>query len=66
MSENSKQGQSPIDSIVRRKEEALERRSSSERIADGVGVFAGSPPFVVFHLALLVVWLLVNSGKVRT
>lgn len=64
MSENSKQGQSHIDSIVRQEEDALERRSSSERIADGVGVFAGSPPFVVIHLAILIVWLLVNSGKI--
>jgi hypothetical protein len=31
MSEDSKQSQSHIDSIVRQEEEALERRSSSER-----------------------------------
>jgi hypothetical protein len=37
MSENSVQGQSHIDSIVRQEEEALERRSSSERLADAVG-----------------------------
>jgi uncharacterized membrane protein len=64
MSENSVQSQSHIDSIVRQEEEALERRSSSERLADAVGAFAGSPLFVVFHLVLVVAWLLINSGKI--
>ena len=64
MSENSMQSQSHIDSIVRQEEEALERRSSSERLADAVGGFAGSLFFVVFHLALVIAWLLVNSGKI--
>jgi len=64
MSENSRQSQSHIDSIVRREEQELERRSRSERLADGVGLFAGSIPFVMLHLALLIAWLLVNSGKI--
>src|ERR1700680_200906 len=64
MSENSRQSESHIDSIVRQEEEALERRSSSERLADGVGVFAGSLLFVLLHLVLLISWLLVNSGKI--
>jgi uncharacterized membrane protein len=63
MSENSMQSQSHIDSIVRQEEEALERRSSPERLADAVGVFAGSLFFVVLHVLLLVAWLLINSGK---
>jgi len=64
MSENSMQSQSHIDSIVRQEEEALERRSSSEHLADAVGVFAGSLLFVVLHLVLLVAWLLINSGRI--
>src|ERR1700675_1146447 len=64
MSEDSKQSQSHIDSIVRQEEEALERRSSSERLADAVGVFARSLLFVLFHLLLLVGWLLVNRGEI--
>jgi uncharacterized membrane protein len=64
MSEHSMQSQSHIDSIVRQEEEALERRSSSERLADAVGSFAGSLLFVVLHLVLLVAWLLINSGKI--
>jgi uncharacterized membrane protein len=64
MNENSMQSQSHIDSIVRQEEEALERRSSSERLADAVGGFAGSLLFIVLHLVLLVAWLLINSGKI--
>jgi uncharacterized membrane protein len=64
MSDNSTQSKSHIDSIVRQEEEALERRSSSERLADAIGVFAGSLLFVVLHLVLVVAWLLVNTGKI--
>ena len=65
MSESSRQSQSHIDSIVKQEEDALDRRSSSERFADGIGLFAGSLPFVLFHLALLLAWVLVNSGEIR-
>jgi len=64
MSENSIPSQSHIDSIVRQEEEALDRRSATERLADAVGSFAGSLFFVVLHLLLLIAWLLVNNGKV--
>jgi uncharacterized membrane protein len=64
MTEHSRHAQAHIDSIVKQEEEALERRSSSERLADSVGVFAGSLPFVVLHLVLVTVWLLVNSGQI--
>src|SRR6202165_3559040 len=64
MSENSMQSQSHIDSIVRQEEEALERRSRAERLADAGGRFAGSLPFVVLHLVFLIAWLLLNSGKI--
>jgi uncharacterized membrane protein len=66
MSETSTQSESHIDTIVRQEEEALQRRSGSERFADGVGGFAGSLTFVVLHIVLLIVWLLVNSGKIST
>jgi uncharacterized membrane protein len=64
MSETSRQGKSHIDSIVRQEEEALQRRSHSERLADAVGGFAGSLSFVAIHLGLVIAWLLVNSGKI--
>jgi uncharacterized membrane protein len=65
MSQSSRHSESHIDAIVKQEEEALERRSSSERFADGVGLFAGSIPFVLFQLVLLVAWLLVNGGEIR-
>jgi uncharacterized membrane protein len=65
MSENSRQSQSHIDSIVKQEEEELERRSRSERFADDVGLFAGSLTFVVLHLVLLIAWLLVNNRVIR-
>jgi uncharacterized membrane protein len=64
MSENSRQSESHIDSIVRQEEEALEQRSSSERLADAVGGFAGSLPFIAVHLVFLLGWLLVNDGEI--
>src|ERR1700681_2674246 len=64
MSENSRQREANIDSIVRQEEEALEQRSSSERLADAVGGFAGSLPFIAVHLVFLLGWLLVNDGEI--
>jgi uncharacterized membrane protein len=64
MSENSRQSESHIDSIVRQEEEALEQRSSSERLADTVSLFAGSLPFIAVHLVFLLAWLLVNEGEI--
>jgi uncharacterized membrane protein len=64
MSEHSSHAKAHIDSIVRQEEEALERRSSSERFADALGVFAGSLLFVVLHLVFLAAWLLVNSDRI--
>jgi hypothetical protein len=43
MSETSRQSPSHIDPIVRQEEEALERRSSPERLADGVGGIRRKP-----------------------
>lgn len=64
MSENSRQSESHIDSIVRQEEEALEQRSSSECLADTVSLFAGSLPFIAVHLVFLLAWLLVNEGEI--
>jgi uncharacterized membrane protein len=64
MTEQSRHARAHIDSIVKQEEEELERRSSSERLADSVGVFAGSLTFVVLHLGLVIAWLLVNSGQI--
>jgi uncharacterized membrane protein len=64
MTEYSRHAEAHIDSIVKQEEQALERRSSSERLADSVGAFAGSLPFVVLHLVIVTAWLLANSGLI--
>src|ERR1700732_2424021 len=64
MSENSRQSESHVDSLARQEEEALAGSSSSERLADAVGGFAGSLSFIALHLVFLIGWLLVNSGKI--
>lgn len=66
MSETSRHATEHIESIAKQEEEALERRSSSERFADAVGAFAGSLPFVVLHLVFVITWLLENSGKITS
>lgn len=42
MSEHSRHAEAHIDSIVKQEEEALERRSRSERLADGVAIQPGT------------------------
>jgi uncharacterized membrane protein len=64
MTEPSKHADAHINSIVKQEEEALEQRSTAERLADTVGLFAGSPQFIVLHLAIVIAWLLVNTGLI--
>ena len=64
MSEHSRHAEAHIDQIVKQEEDALERRSHAERLADTIGVFAGSPQFIILHLVLVLAWLLMNSGIV--
>ncbi len=64
MTEHPRHAEAHIDSIVKQEEEALERRSRSERLADSIGAFAGSLPFVVLHLVLVTAWVLVNGGRI--
>ena len=49
---------------MRHEEQATEQGWVAERIADAMGIFAGSPFFIALHLALLTAWLLINSGKI--
>jgi uncharacterized membrane protein len=64
MSKPSRHAVAHIDSIVRQEEEALERRSRSERLADAIGAFAGSLSFVLLHGILVIAWLVGNSVKI--
>ena len=59
MTEHSKQAH--IDSIVRQEEEALGKRSYSERLADRVGTLAGSLAFVSHALVTSTTFHLLNS-----
>jgi uncharacterized membrane protein len=49
---------------VKQEEDALERRSVSERLVDTVGAFVGSLTFVVLHLALVAAWVVINTGRI--
>lgn len=41
----------------------LESRTLTEKIVDSITAFAGSVAFVALHAAILVFWLLANTGK---
>jgi uncharacterized membrane protein len=48
--------------IVARLEEELQReRTTAERVADMIAGFAGNIWFAVMHIALIILWVLVNS-----
>lgn len=48
--------------IVARLEEELQReRTTAERVADMIAGFVGNIWFAVIHLALIILWVLVNS-----
>lgn len=54
--------QENIEQIVRLEQEAMERRTTSERVADGIASFVGSMPFVYMHVLWFLVWLPINLG----
>src|ERR1035438_10624531 len=64
MSENSTHTQSHIDSIAKQEHEFLEQRTFLERVGDRVAGFAGSMFFVLFHILLVVFWVLINANRV--
>jgi uncharacterized membrane protein len=64
MTEHSRHAEAHINSIVKQEEDALERRSVSERLVDTVGAFVGSLTFVVLHLALVAAWVVINTGRI--
>ncbi len=62
---------SPLSSVVDRNVEALVairrqrrgQRSAVERAIDAITDFAGSIGFIVLHAAILVFWLVANTGR---
>lgn len=63
MTDDVKQSESYVNSIVKQEHEALGERSRSERLADTVASFAGSFAFIALHLVFVTLWLFSNSGK---
>ena len=63
MTDDVKQSESYVNSIVKQEHEALGERSRSERLADTVASFAGSFAFIALHLAFVTCWVFANSGN---
>ena len=64
-------GFSPLNHVLAQNIERLrdlervrrEKRSGTEKALDGITAFAGSLSFVVVHAAILIFWLLANTGR---
>jgi uncharacterized membrane protein len=50
-----------IEAVRRMEEEFANRRTLSDRIADTIGGFSGTPAFVAIHVVLFGGWMLWNS-----
>ena len=53
-----------IAAIAKLEEEALKRRTRTERQSDAVVRFIGSPKFLLLHVILVAVWSTVNLGLI--
>ena len=51
-----------IRALLARQQQEDRRKTTSERVADGVTRFTGSMTFVYIHLALFGAWIVVNLG----
>jgi uncharacterized membrane protein len=56
--------QQNIASIAKLEEEALERRTSTQRISDTIVKFIGSTKFLLLHLLLVLAWAAINLNLV--
>ena len=54
--------QKNIDAISKLENEAIQSRSAAENIADKITTYAGSTPFIIFHLVWFGGWILMNEG----
>jgi len=54
------QVQKNIESIMRLEKETSQKRSTGEHVADKVTTWAGSTPFIIFHIFWFGAWLLLN------
>jgi uncharacterized membrane protein len=53
-----------IAAIAKLEEEALKRRTRTERDSDAIVKFIGSPQFLLLHLILVMAWSLVNLSLI--
>src|ERR1700732_2219404 len=53
-----------IAAIAKLEEEALDRRTATERQSDAIVRFIGSIKFLALHLILVVIWSTVNLGLI--
>jgi uncharacterized membrane protein len=53
-----------IAAIARLEEEALERRTATERESDAIVRFIGSPKFLLLHVILVLVWIMLNLSLI--
>ena len=53
-----------IEAIARLEQAFLEKRTTSERIGDAIGSFAGSMSFVLLHLLWFALWIAINAKLV--
>lgn len=51
-----------IEALLLRQSREAQSRTLQQRIADAITKAAGSLPFVYVHLAIVIVWTLVNAG----
>jgi len=54
--------QANINTVVALEEEAQHKRTTADRISDGIANFVGSIPFVVLHLFWFGGWVVINTG----
>ena len=58
------QAEKNVKTIMRLERKALRRRSTLTRVADALTGYAGSPPFVVFHVIWFTTWILINVSLI--
>jgi uncharacterized membrane protein len=51
-----------IGALIARRRTEEERARTQERVADRIGRFAGSMPFVYLHVVLVALWIAANVG----
>jgi len=57
--------QQNIRTIAELEHQFRAQRTTGEKIAERIGSFAGSIPFVFLHLLWFAAWIIMNSGKFR-